>query len=120
MTPKKHVDVLKDYILVIEGAIPRELCTKILKVYHNKAIEWVPARTGGAATDVVSPDVRNCSTIGLSNRDQMRNPAKNDINERLKVCAKLALDTYRECYGDVWARQDTGYDMLRYTKGGFY
>jgi predicted 2-oxoglutarate/Fe(II)-dependent dioxygenase YbiX len=30
------------------------------------------------------------------------------------------LKTYQKYYPDLHAQQDTGYDLLRYTKGGFY
>jgi predicted 2-oxoglutarate/Fe(II)-dependent dioxygenase YbiX len=114
---KKQVDVLKDFILVIEDSLSKETCSELLRVYHNRAIDWVPARTGG---DLINPDVRNCSTIGLSLPCVMNNPTRQRLHEDIRQSAGKVLKTYQKYYPDLHAQQDTGYDLLRYTKGGFY
>jgi Rps23 Pro-64 3,4-dihydroxylase Tpa1-like proline 4-hydroxylase len=109
---------LKDYIHVIENVIPNDLCQEILLEYQRSR-EWHLAGTVGSSNgDITS---RNVNTIYISRGEIINNnDVRKRIDEQIFSCASIAIEKYREIFPSCQIVEDTGYELLRYTKGQFY
>jgi predicted 2-oxoglutarate/Fe(II)-dependent dioxygenase YbiX len=109
---------LKDYIHVIEDAIPLDLCDRIIREYCDSN-EWKKAQI---STKTVNLEVRKCEVLNISNSVV--------IDKNLNIRKKLDDDIFQEVskiisnicskYYHLTLVQDTGYDLLRYHEGSFY
>jgi len=109
---------LKDYILILENIISDKLCNDILNEYENSN-EWLNATIGGGN---ISKRIRSCTSIAISlNKtiEKNKNVRKN-LDDRVFECAKNAIKKYNEKFDHALINKDTGYDLLKYEKGGFY
>lgn len=109
---------LSDYIFTLDNIVPEELCDKILEEYRDCSF-WTKSRVGDGN---VSDEIRNCDIVNIS--EQMVIDKNFDVRKKLDedffVCASKAINEYRELFPEVASEIDTGYDLLRYTKGQFY
>jgi predicted 2-oxoglutarate/Fe(II)-dependent dioxygenase YbiX len=109
---------LKDYILVIEDIIPNDLCDLILEEYINSN-EWVDTFIGNGR---LNKEIRNCTTIPIS-VDRVINKNKNTrkkIDDDIFECAKKVIKKYNEKFNNADVSKDSGYELLKYEKDGFY
>jgi hypothetical protein len=111
-----HIKELRKYIKVVPNVVPDDLCDTIIKEFCHSP-HWEQARVGSGE---VSPH-RNCSVLGMGEDYLLKaHPSAQEIDDRLFECAKYAIDTYRSEFPECNIEEDSGYDMLRYTKGGYY
>lgn len=110
---------LKDFIVVYENIVPHSLCDDILAEYQNSD-DWEDTTTGDKSE--IRTDIRNCSGIGISNQETIlkNEPVRRKLDNEVFQCASVALQKYRQQYDKCLVKQDTGYDLLRYTEGQFY
>lgn len=109
---------LKDYILILENIIPDKLCNDILKQYKNSN-EWEDTKIG---KQEIRKETRNCTRISISlNKTIEKNKnVRKKIDDDIFNCAKKAIKKYNEKFKHTYISEDTGYDLLKYEKGGFY
>jgi predicted 2-oxoglutarate/Fe(II)-dependent dioxygenase YbiX len=109
---------LKDYILVLENIIPHDLCDEILKEY-SKTNEWENSLINEG---VVNKKIRNCLALPISSEEiinknkNIRKKIDNDIFE----CVSNSIKIYNKKFKYAYISKDSGYDLLKYSKGDFY
>jgi predicted 2-oxoglutarate/Fe(II)-dependent dioxygenase YbiX len=110
--------ILTDYILVLENIIPERLCDDILNEYENSN-EWEDTLIGEGEVDKKS---RNCTLIAISSNitiEKNKNIRKS-LDDKVFECAKEAIREYNKKFNKAMISKDSGYDLLKYEKGGFY
>jgi predicted 2-oxoglutarate/Fe(II)-dependent dioxygenase YbiX len=110
---------LKDYILVLKDIIPDKLCNDILNEYKNSN-EWLNAEVGDK--DNVNKKIRNCTLIQISSNitiEKNKNIRKS-LDDKVFECAKEAIKEYNKKFKQAYISKDSGYQLLKYVKGGFY
>ena len=110
---------LKDYILVLENVIPDKLCNDILNEYENSN-EWLDTTIGSKG--YINKETRNCTTIGMSLNETIeknKNIRKN-LDDKVFECTKKTIKIYNEKFKQANISKDTGYNLLKYEKGGFF
>lgn len=110
---------LKDYILVLEDIIPEELCDSILNEYENSN-EWLDTMVGGKGH--INKEIRNCTTITMSLNEviEKNKHVRKILDNKVFECAKKSIEKYNEKFKLARISKDSGYDLLKYEKGGFY
>ena len=109
---------IKDYISIIDNAIPSSLCEEIIKEY-DKSLDWEEA---GINQEIVNKEARNCKFIGIS-LDTIINKNKDTrkkLDDNIFECTKKVMIKYNEKFKHITISRDSGYDLLKYEKGGFY
>ena len=108
---------LKDYILVLEDIIPDKLCDNILSEY-KESNEWSDTLIGNG---VVNKKIRNCYSLPLSNKDIIgKNNFRKNLDDNIFECASNSIKKYNEQFSKAHITKDSGYNLLKYEKGGFY
>lgn len=116
---KAEVNLMKKRVVVVKGAMDPVVCDRILKM-AKKATEWVPAAVGTGETN---RGVRNCDVLPLSNPIfRAHTPERMELDGLIFDSAAVAIGAYINKYPEIAATVsiDTGYELLRYKKGGFY
>ena len=110
---------LKDYILVLENIIPDKLCNDILNEYENSN-EWLDTLVGGKGN--INKEIRNCTTIGISLNEviEKNKNIRKLLDDKVFECTKKAIQKYNEKFKQAQISKDSGYQLLKYEKGGFY
>jgi len=110
---------LEDYIIEIENIIPSKLCTDILNEYENSN-EWYDARVGDKSN--IDKKIRNCTTIEISLNEtiEKNKNIRKKLDDEIFECTKNAIKKYNEKFKETHVSKDTGYQLLKYEKGGFY
>jgi predicted 2-oxoglutarate/Fe(II)-dependent dioxygenase YbiX len=113
------MDQLKDYILVLEDILPNKLCNDILNEYENSN-EWLDTTVGGKGH--INKEIRNCTTIGISLNEviEKNKKVRKILDDEVFKCTKKAIEKYNEKFKKAYISKDTGYQLLKYEKGGFY
>lgn len=94
------------------------MCDKILNEYATSN-EWV--NTGTGPQGATNLDIRNCQAIHLSQPSVIQN--NNDrfkIDQDLFQVAAQCISKYNTMFKHSRIDEDTGYELLRYSEGGFY
>jgi predicted 2-oxoglutarate/Fe(II)-dependent dioxygenase YbiX len=109
---------LKDYILVLENIIPENLCDDILNEYKNSK-EWKDALI---VKNTLSKETRNCFSIQISLNEiiEKNKNIRKTLDDKVFECSKKAIEKYNKKFNYVHISKDSGYDLLKYEKGGFY
>jgi len=110
---------LKDYILVLEDILPNKLCNDILNEYENSN-EWLDTTVGGKGH--INKEIRNCTIIeiSLNNVIEKNKNVRKLLDDKVFKCAKKAIEKYNEKFKQTYISKDSGYQLLKYEKGGFY
>ena len=110
---------LKDYILVLEDIIPEELCDSILNEYKNSN-EWLNTLVGSKGN--INKEIRNCTSISISLNGviEKNKDVRKKIDDEVFECTKKAIQKYNEKFKQAHISKDSGYQLLKYEKGGFY
>ena len=110
---------LKDYILVLEDIIPHTLCDDILNEYKNSN-EWIDSSVSSKRE--VDRNKRNCTIIGISLNEiiEKNKNVRKKIDDDVFTCVKKTIKKYNKKFNESNITKDTGYDLLKYEKGGFY
>jgi len=109
---------LKEYILVLEDIIPENLCDDILKEYKNSN-EWANSLLDN---EKLNKEIRNCTFIGIS-LNEIIEKNKNErkiLDDKVFQSTKKAIKIYNEKFKQAHISKDSGYQLLKYEKGGFY
>ena len=81
--PGRGESMISDYIMVIKGLVPEDLCDDILKEFPEDSVYWQPSFIGAGD---IREDVRNCNMIGLS-RLPHQNMVYENLDSRMFECA---------------------------------
>jgi len=110
---------LKDYILILEDIIPDTLCDDILNEYINSN-QWQDTTVD--INNEIKKEIRNCTAIGISLNTiiEKNKNIRKKIDDDVFICAKKAIKKYNKKFNKANISKDTGYDLLKYEKGGFY
>jgi Rps23 Pro-64 3,4-dihydroxylase Tpa1-like proline 4-hydroxylase len=110
---------LKDYILVLENILPNKLCDDILNEYENSN-EWLDTMVGGKGN--INKEIRNCTTIGMSLNEviEKNKHVRKTLDNEVFECTKKSIEKYNEKFKQAHISKDSGYQLLKYEKGGFY
>lgn len=110
---------LDEYVVFLEKFIPDDLCDRIINEYKNDE-DWSSAQTGSG----LSEDIRNCSVINMSERATISvNPeVRNKIDEEIYEWVAKVLQEYELRFPHLLLeiKEDSGYELLRYSEGQFY
>jgi len=109
---------LIDYILILENIIPEKLCDDILNEYKNSN-EWQFSLVG---KNKLNKKNRNCTSIPISFNTiiEKNKNIRKSLDDNVFECAKKAIKKYNEKFNQANITKDSGYDLLKYEKGGFY
>jgi predicted 2-oxoglutarate/Fe(II)-dependent dioxygenase YbiX len=109
---------LKDYIHVIENAIPLDLCDKIIEEYEHDQ-NWIGAEVGNGTID---NKTRNCKVINISHDSIIENNplVRRKMDNDLFLQASNIIQNIARKYDHLRIKEDTGYELLKYEEGGFY
>lgn len=113
---------LKDFIVVIKNAVHIEICDKIIEEYITCS-RWRYATINEEDENGHNPikDIRNCEIIKMSYGDNLRiNKKRTDLDNILFGVMEQCISNYRGLFKSCSVSQDSGYDLLRYNKHGFY
>jgi predicted 2-oxoglutarate/Fe(II)-dependent dioxygenase YbiX len=103
---------IESYIMVINNAVPAELCDQILAAYKDGAWEK-PKMLYGDSND------RKCDVMGMSGKHIANSPEKQKLDHDVFQCAGKVLNAYQEKHGSCYVKDDSGYDLLRYKTGDY-
>lgn len=107
------LNYLSKYIHIYKNFIPNELCNEIIEEFGDD-LRWGKSILSSG----FDPKVRNCSSINISTSKVSKKKKKidNDICNYMHKIVKEEVQIYPE----LTITQDSGYNLLRYTKGQFY
>lgn len=109
---------LDEYIKIFYDVVPNDTCDLIISEYSSSD-DWCESRTGDGQ---VNRDIRNCDIISISQANVInKNPEnRQKIDHMLFNASGEALKKYIQLFPNCQVNTDSGYDLLRYTKGGYY
>lgn len=114
----KSLSKLGSFIKIYENIIPEDLCNLIISQYEND-MDWKDSRIEGGNVD---KQIRNCQIIPISTQNSI---SKNELirkeldNKIFEIASNIITDL-TDKFSTISISQDSGYDLLRYTTGGFY
>ena len=116
-TPKSE-SPLSAYIKIYDGILSLEECNMIIDEYNDSS-EWGSALTGGGVENI---PVRNCDTISMSLPTVMdvNLEVRKNLDSMLFEKVDSAAQRYVKEFPWCILNTDSGYDLLRYNKGGYY
>ena len=108
---------IRDYIIVLENAIPESLCDEVLQEYIND-INW--KNTTVAAGE--RRNIRRCDAINMSDGFIIEKNKEKRLNIDKKIfdCAAMSIHEYNKKFNTARIVGDSGYTLLRYQEGEFY
>ena len=113
------INKLKDFIVVVKKAVPAALCDGILNEYKD-CDDWEDALAGRSGGNVDKKS-RNCQVIYTSQPENLAvNTKRTQLDDELFKVVSECLKKYVNEFNTCTVSQDTGYDLLKYSTGGFY
>jgi predicted 2-oxoglutarate/Fe(II)-dependent dioxygenase YbiX len=108
---------LDHFIHIEPNILPMDVCDALLDEYASTS-EWVASKT----LEGVNLNTRNCDTIKMSFAESiaLNESKRTELDGKLFNALSQAAQTYFAKIPRAVCRQDTGYELLRYTEGGFY
>lgn len=108
---------LKDYIYIVKNALSLNLCDEILYEFKNSD-EWQDTSTPRG----VDKSVRNCETIVMSfpHVIQKNSEVRQKLDSKVFSGASKCIQEYNVKFPHCRIEEDSGYELLKYNKGGFY
>lgn len=109
---------LKDYIYIVKNALSLNLCDEILDEFKNSD-EWEDASVGYGK---INKNARNCKILGMSfpHIIQKNNEVRHKLDNSVFDGASKCIQEYNKKFSECKIEQDSGYQILKYSEGGFY
>jgi hypothetical protein len=113
---QSYFDSLKEYIVIIEKAVPEDFCDFIINEFKDN--EWKEANTITGLTN----EIRKCKSIPLSIEDVININKENreNIDSTLFKLVGFCISEYKKTHPNCLINKDSGYDLLKYENGDFY
>lgn len=115
----KSQSKLESFIKIYENIIPEDLCDSIVDEYVNDS-DWIDSMLGSQKN--IDKNIRNCQIVSISNQNSISKNQliRKELDDKVfEVASKIITDLTSE-FNTISISEDTGYDLLRYEKGGFY
>lgn len=108
-----------EYIKVYDNIFTQDECEMILDEYRD-CEDWASARVSANGTE--NRNIRNCDIISTSvpcilNKNKLH---REMIDKMIHKRVGEAMQKYVSDFPNCFLQDDSGYDLLRYQKGGFY
>lgn len=113
---------LEDHIILIENALPSDVCDALVREYAGTD-EWQFANVIGPSGGLeINSDHRNCMVINSSRPEHLEKnlEARSKLDEALFVASGKVLMSYIGKFQSCKVDKDSGYDVLKYETGGFF
>jgi predicted 2-oxoglutarate/Fe(II)-dependent dioxygenase YbiX len=109
---------LHEYIVVIKNALTDPLCDAILEEFKNSD-EWQDTVVGKGT---VEKNVRNCETVVISYPHiiEKNKKIRLKLDKYIFASASKCIQEYNTKYPHCNIEEDSGYELLKYSEGGFY
>jgi predicted 2-oxoglutarate/Fe(II)-dependent dioxygenase YbiX len=109
---------LEDYIYIVKNALSVSLCDEILNEFKNSD-EWQDTLVGSGS---IEKNIRNCQTIGISFSGviQKNSDVRHELDDAVFDSAANCIQEYNNKFPLCKIQEDSGYELLKYTKGCFY
>lgn len=109
------MSLLTDYIKVFDTQFPETFLEDLLEQYQGL---FEPAYVIHENKNVVNYNSRTCKTVSISNH--VHTIPQRNLDQI--VCREVtrALQLYHNTFPHMQCSQDSGYDLLKYTVGGFH
>lgn len=113
------------YIKVYDDILTKEECEYIISEYKNSS-EWMKGKTGDDISGHPIDSFRNCDVIGMSVKEiiDANYETRKKIDDLIFNNSGRVMNKYIRDFPDNnfvhFVDSDSGYDLLRYTEGGFY
>jgi predicted 2-oxoglutarate/Fe(II)-dependent dioxygenase YbiX len=112
---------LKDYIVIVDNALSHSLCDAILKEYAYSK-EWKTGSINVENKVSVDKNKRNCHTIFISDNETIYKnfSIRKKIDEQIFKSVGKACSVYFKKFKNFRISKDSGYELLKYEKNGFF
>jgi predicted 2-oxoglutarate/Fe(II)-dependent dioxygenase YbiX len=112
---------LESFIQIYENVIPEDLCDSIINQYQNDN-GWEDSRVGGGIDSKVNKKVRNCQIMSISSQNTIskNHLIRKELDDKVFEVASFIINDLKTKFETITINQDSGYDLLKYTTGGFY
>lgn len=111
------MEKLADYIKVYENILSDKIIKKIISSHKDKDL-W---NYSMIANGKIDKTVRNVKSSYISHPERVNsNPQIKEIDDLLFECFTKVIKKYQAEFPYCSISQDSGYDLLRYSKGNFY
>jgi len=109
---------INEYIVIIKNVLTRPLCDAILKEFKNSD-EWEDAVVGKGR---VEKNARNCETVVISYPHiiEKNKKIRLKLDKYIFASASKCIQEYNTKYPHCSIEEDSGYELLKYSEGGFY
>ena len=109
---------LNEYIVVIKNAITDPLCDAILEEFKNSD-EWQDTVVGRGT---VEKHARNCETVVISYPHiiEKNKKVRLKLDKYIFASASKCIQEYNTKFPYCKIEEDSGYELLKYSEGGFY
>ena len=109
---------LGDYIMLIEGALSSKLCDALLAEYAESP-DWENALVTGG---LENKGIRHCQVIKSSHASSIdkNKEVRQALDAALFENSNKVVNQYVHKFGHCFIAKDCGYDLLKYSAGGFY
>jgi hypothetical protein len=109
---------LNEYIVVIKNALTDPLCDAILQEFKD-SYEWEDTVVGKGT---VEKNTRNCETVVISYPHiiEKNKKIRLKLDKYIFASASKCIQEYNTKYPHCNIEEDSGYELLKYSEGGFY
>jgi len=109
---------LESFITIYESIVPEELCNLITRHYSTDD-GWKSSQIGYGT---INKSIRNCEIINISSENTiLKNPSvRKEIDKKIFDVVSNIITDLKNKFNTITISQDSGYDLLKYTSGGFY
>ena len=117
----KQINNTLSYIRIYDNVLSQDECKAIIDEYSNSN-EWKNPIVNRPEGLEINKKFRNCEVIPLSIEEiiSVNYSVRKFIDNFLFKKINAAVDQYRKEYKECNVKYDSGYDLLRYPKGGYY
>lgn len=114
----KSQSKLESFIKIYENIIPEYLCDSIIDEYVNDS-DWRDSMIGNRNVD---KNIRNCQLMPISTKNSISKNQfiRKELDDKVFEVASKIITDLKSKFNTITISQDSGYDLLRYNKGGFY
>jgi len=109
---------INDCIVVIKNALTDPLCDAILNEFKNSD-EWQDTIVGSGN---VEKKIRNCETVVISYPHiiEKNKKIRLKLDKYIFASASKCIQEYNNKFTHCKIQEDSGYELLKYSEGGFY